>query len=368
MDEFFIRRAIDLAWSAAGKTDPNPLVGAVVVRAGEIVAEGVHEKAGEAHAEVAALAAAGSAAEGATLYVTLEPCSHQGKTPPCVDRIIERKIRRVVVSTQDPFRLVDGRGIERLRQAGIEVEMGILRDAAVLLNLSYFKKHILGDGVPAITLKAAVSLDGKISAARGERTDITSEQSRLWTHRLRAMHRSLLVGIETALIDRPRLDCRLPGVFAAPVPVVLDTRLRFPAAYRWPVEAQPFYIFTVHEADREREGALAAAGGTVVRCKESGGGVDIGDVLGRLLADGLGSCLVEGGGAVFSSFIERGLWDALYLFAGPSFFGPDGVTLYRSRTRAPLEAVAADARLIGNDILCAYLNESTRRMLADGLG
>jgi diaminohydroxyphosphoribosylaminopyrimidine deaminase/5-amino-6-(5-phosphoribosylamino)uracil reductase len=363
MDEFFIQRAIDLAWTAAGKTDPNPLVGALVVRDGEIIAEGVHEKAGEAHAEVVALARAGSRAEGATLYVTLEPCSHHGKTPPCVDRIIERKIGRVVVATRDPFERVDGRGITALREAGIMVEAGILSENAILLNLPYFKRHVLGDRVPVITLKAAVSLDGRLSAVRGERTDITSGETRVWVHRLRAVHRSILVGIETVIADHPRLDCRLPGIVRTPTPVVLDTHLRFPADYRWPVEGQPFYLCTANGVDEGRKNAIAEAGGTVVRCAGTDGAVSIDDVFERLLDDGLGSCLVEGGGTVLTSFIERGLWDAFYLFSGPKLFGTNGGTLYEKGVPAPFEAVAVDTRRIGNDCLCTYLNAHTRKAL-----
>lgn len=367
IDERFIQIAIDRAWSAAGKTDPNPLVGALVVRGGEIVGVGIHEKAGEAHAEVMALAEAGSLAEGATLYVTLEPCAHHGKTPPCVDRIIECKIGRVVTATRDPFDRVDGQGIAKLRGAGIEVETNLLHDNALMLNLPYFVKHAVGETTPLVTLKAAVSLDGKISAASGERTRITSEAAQLWGHRLRATRQTIIVGIETILVDRPRLDCRLPGIVASPIPVILDTHLRFPEHYPWPAGVDAFYICTGTRSEGRNIDAVTKAGGKILRCRETDGQIDVGDVLEQLAGDGLTSHLVEGGGRVFTSFVKRGLWDALYLFSGPMFLGIDAVPLFGGGAQLPLDACTVDTACIDGDSISSYLNNFLRRRLREKL-
>lgn len=367
VDEHFIQIAIDWAWSAAGKTDPNPLVGALVVRGGEIIGAGIHEKAGEAHAEVTALAEAGSRSEGATLYVTLEPCVHHGKTPPCVDKIIECKIKRVVTATRDPFHQVRGQGIERLRSAGIEVETNLLHDKALLLNLPYFKNHSMNETTPLVTLKAAVSLDGKISAASGERTGITSEAAQMWAHRLRAARQTIIVGIDTVLVDRPRLDCRLPGVVASPIPVILDTHLRFPEHYAWPAGVDTFYICTGTNGEEHNRDDITKAGGKILRCRETNGRIDVKDVLDQLAVDGLTSHLVEGGGRVFTSFLQRGLWDALYLFSGPVFLGIDAVPLFGDVAQSPLDACAVETMCIDTDVISSYLNNSLRRRLREKL-
>jgi diaminohydroxyphosphoribosylaminopyrimidine deaminase/5-amino-6-(5-phosphoribosylamino)uracil reductase len=367
LDKHFIRIAIDRAWSAAGKTDPNPLVGALVVRQGEIVAEGIHEKAGDAHAEVAALAEAGPLANGATLYVTLEPCAHHGKTPPCVDRIIESKIKRVVTATRDPFDRVNGRGIETLRQAGIEVDTNVLQDQALLLNLPYFKRHAMNEKAPLITVKAAVSLDGKISAASGERTQITSERAQMRAHRLRATRQTIIVGIDTLLVDRPRLDCRLPGVVTSPIPVILDTRLRYPEDYRWPAAVDSFYLCTGEHNAGHKIDAITKSGGTVLRCRERDGRVDLNDALEQLSRAGLISHLVEGGGSVFTSFIQQGLWSVIYLFSGPILLGEQAVPLFRESGQLPVDACAIEAERIDNDVVSCYMNGSFRKDLLDRL-
>lgn len=362
-----MRIAIESAWSAAGKTRPNPMVGALVVRDGAIVGSGVHQKAGEAHAEVIALADAGERARGATLYVTLEPCAHHGKTPPCVDTIIGAEVRRVVTATLDPFEEVNGKGIAKLRGAGIDVESGVLPEQAFLLNLSYFNNHVVGGAASQVTLKAAVSLDGRISAASGERTRITSEAAQLWAHRLRATRQTIIVGIETLLVDRPRLDCRIPGVVASPVPVVLDTHLRFPEEYTWPPGVDAFYVCTGDHREDRKEESIHRSGGTVLRCRERDGSVDVADLLDQLARDGLKSHLVEGGGGVFTSFVQSGLWDALYIFSGPVLLGADAVPLFRDGTQLPLDAMPVETRRVESDIVTVYVSNQCRRRLMERL-
>src|SRR5262245_28495167 len=205
-----LQRALELAERGRGMTHPNPVVGAVVVRDGKVIGEGWHERAGGPHAEVVALEAAGEAAQGATLYVTMEPCAHHGRTPPCVDAIRAAGIRRVVVGTGDPNPLVDGRGIAALRTAGIDVEVGVLEDACRRLNAPFLSWH--DRGRPFVTLKAAMSWDGQIAAQAGSSTWLTGEPARRHAHRLRFAHDAVLVGAGTIRRDDPRLSVRLPGM------------------------------------------------------------------------------------------------------------------------------------------------------------
>jgi diaminohydroxyphosphoribosylaminopyrimidine deaminase/5-amino-6-(5-phosphoribosylamino)uracil reductase len=362
-DEIFMDRAIELAWWGAGHTDPNPMVGAVLVRDGVIVGEGVHRRAGTAHAEVIAIDEAGSEAEGATLYTNLEPCSHFGKTPPCVDKITASGVERVVVATRDPFPEVRGRGLAKLRSAGIEVEVGVLKEKALLLNLGYFKRYTIGEEA-AVTLKAAVSMDGKVAPSEGERGRITSEEAKLWGQRLRAAHKAILVGIDTILVDDPRLDCRFLGDVPAPVPAVLDPRLRFPESHEW-LGKRRFYIFTGENAPDGKALLLEESGAKIVRSAVDGGRIDVAGVLKVLYADGIDSVMVEGGAKTLTWFIENSCWDALCLFVGPKLFGKRGVSLFQADHAENPEVIPAGSLSIGGDYLLTYLHrERAERILA----
>lgn len=357
-DEYFMSRAIGLGWLAAGCTDPNPLVGAVVVSGGEVVGEGYHQCCGGAHAEVEALNQAGARARGGTLYVSLEPCAHQGRTPPCVDRIIRDGISRVVVPLEDPDPRVAGRGLEKLHENGVAAESGCLSDAALTTNLGYYKQR-LGMG-PSVTLKAAVTLDGKVASAPGRRDEITGEESRRDVHRLRANHDCVVVGIDTLLTDSPLLDCRLVPSQTVPVPVVLDAGLRFPERYHWISQKRKFYVLTGRESDPEKIKKIEAGGGRVIRCGEKNGRLDVHEILGVLSGAGLRRVLVEGGAKVFSSFVRSGRWDALYVYQAPKVYGSGGVPLFDDVGDTDIDAVTADARLFGGDVLFRYLNRNTR--------
>jgi diaminohydroxyphosphoribosylaminopyrimidine deaminase/5-amino-6-(5-phosphoribosylamino)uracil reductase len=367
LDEYYIQRTLELAWTAAGKTHPNPLVGAVVVKDGDAVSEGFHQKAGEPHAEAIALEKAGERARGATLYVNLEPCSHHGRTPPCVDKILESGVRRVVVSTRDPFEEVNGRGIAKLRAGGVAVETGFLPDRAVLLNLPYFKRHVKTDRPQLITIKMAISMDGKLSSKEGEKSEVTMNKSREWVHRLRAQHSSIIIGINTLLIDKPKLDCRHLNRIVPPVPVVLDTHLRFPSGCRWISEERFFYVCTGASTRMSEAAAKVSSCGKLLSCGEVDGVVDINCAVRKLADEGLTSVLVEGGASVFSSFIENDLWDAMYVFTGPKLFGLEGVPLFRNRRAIHLNGEAVSASSIGNDFLYSYMNSKTKNSLLSKL-
>ena len=364
-DGHFIDRAIDLAWLGAGRTQPNPLVGAVVVKDGKVLGAGYHPAYGEDHAETIALERAGESARGSTLYVTLEPCAHHGNTPPCVDQITASGVARVVVPTLDPDARVYGRGIQFLRDKGIRVDVGPRAERALLLNLPYFKSK-LGLG-PAVTLKMAVTLDGKIASRPGRRDDITQTDSRRMAHRLRAVHRGVLVGIETLATDSPRLDCRLLDGVKSPAPVVIDSSLRFPASHPWLAERDVFVV-TTSDPSKEKEEALVRLGARVIRCGAKGRWVDVAAAVDALGRAGISSVLVEGGGSVFSSFAESGVWDGMFIFVSPILFGPDGVSLAdHAIDREALDAVFAGASHLGGDVVLSYINEKTRSVLLSRL-
>jgi diaminohydroxyphosphoribosylaminopyrimidine deaminase/5-amino-6-(5-phosphoribosylamino)uracil reductase len=360
-----MNRARDLARRGAGRTWPNPTVGAVVVRDGREVGSGYHRQDGDAHAEALALEQAGDAARGATLYVTLEPCAHHGRTPPCVERIIKSGIARVVFPAIDPDPRVRGRGMQALRDAGVRVEAGCLEEAGILDSLPFYHDRL---GIaPTVTLKMAVTSDGMVARARGSRDDVTETQARTDAHALRAMHDAMVIGVETLLIDRPRLDCRLleGGVDHEPLPVVLDTHARTPADNQWTENAREFVVISAPDADRARVTALRNAGARVLHARVGDRGLDVGDVLRALEGAGLHRILVEGGPSVFWSFVDAGHWDALWLYRSPREFGRAGVALARSDQNLPGRQV--DARALGPDTCNAFVNEASWARLHDAL-
>jgi diaminohydroxyphosphoribosylaminopyrimidine deaminase/5-amino-6-(5-phosphoribosylamino)uracil reductase len=354
--------ALTEAEQGRGRTHPNPVVGALVVSRGRVIASGHHERAGGPHAEVVALRSAGERARGADLYVTLEPCNHQGRTPPCTDAILEAGIRRVVIGTRDPNPLVHGRGIRRLRKAGVLVEVGILREACDAANEQWFK--FITRKLPWVTLKAAVTLDGKLATASGDSRWVTGPQARQVVHQLRDDLDAVLVGVGTAIADDPRLTVRLPPdvqrgrVPRDPVRVVVDSTARLPTAARMLRQQSdaPTLIACTLRAPPVRLRALERAGAQIVRCRADGEGrVDLKDLLKRLAGRGLTSVLVEGGARIHGSFLRAKLWDELALFVAPKLAGEGalswaGFPSVRTLQDAP-EVRLTGVERIGPDLL-----------------
>ncbi|MEW6572717.1 MAG: bifunctional diaminohydroxyphosphoribosylaminopyrimidine deaminase/5-amino-6-(5-phosphoribosylamino)uracil reductase RibD [Bacillota bacterium] len=353
-DEDFIRRTFDLAVKACGRTSPNPMVGAVVVRDGRVVGEGYHRRAGLPHAEIEALRAAGEAARGSTLYVSLEPCCHTGKTGPCTEAIIAAGVTRVVAAIADPNPLVSGKGFTRLKESGVEVEFGILEREAYRLNEAFIK--FITTRRPFVTLKTAMSLDGKIATATGESKWITGEAAREYVHQLRNASDAVLVGIGTVLKDDPSLTTRLPEGGRDPLRVILDSRARTPLEARvlnQQSEAGTLIVVT-EMAPPERMGALRQAGAEVVVCGP-GPAVDLKFLLTALAEREIASVLVEGGSAVNASFLLQGLVDKLVWFIAPLIIGgreaigPVGGTGVRSLAKA-IRLREMNVRQLGNDL------------------
>jgi diaminohydroxyphosphoribosylaminopyrimidine deaminase / 5-amino-6-(5-phosphoribosylamino)uracil reductase len=319
-----MRRALELAHRGRVGTHPNPMVGAVLVRDGVIVGEGWHREYGGPHAEAEALGAAGEAARGATLYVTLEPCAHHGKTPPCADAVIAAGVARVVYAVADPTRDAGG-GAARLREAGIDVAHGVESDAARTLNAAFFRIH--EGGAPFIALKLALSMDGRIAERLGVRTAITGSAAQAETHALRAAHDAVLVGIGTARIDDPLLTVRGVTPHRAPVRVVVDTEARLsPDSRLVTTRAEaPVWLVCAEDAETSRVRSLEDAGVRILVAPRDGRRVDL-HAARRLLGDaGLRAILVEGGAALASALLEERLADRLYLFLAPIFLGSAGV-------------------------------------------
>lgn len=317
-DQDYMRLAIELAANTNGQTSPNPLVGAVVVKENQIVGMGAHLKAGEAHAEVHAIKMAGEKAKDATIYVTLEPCSHFGRTPPCADLLIKSEVKRVVIASTDPNPLVAGQGIERLRKAGIEVDVGILREEAEGLNEVFF--HYISTGMPYITLKSATSLDGKIATVSGESKWITSEESRLDVHKYRHQHDGILVGINTILKDDPELTTRLPLGGKNPIRIVLDTNLRTPLDAKLVNDNKaPTWIIVGQNVATEKIKAMQEKYAEVIEMPSTV--LDTLDVLKVLGEKGITSLFVEGGSQINGSFIKAKAINQVITYIAPKIIG-----------------------------------------------
>lgn len=316
-------RALTLARRGRSTTAPNPMVGSVVVRDGEIVGEGWHRRAGGEHAETIALERAGDRARGGTIYVTLEPCNHDGRTPPCAGRILDSGVRRVVFAHRDPNPEVTGGGAARLREAGLRVESGLLADQAVELNVPFLTRVL--HGRPAVTLKWAMSLDGRIATATGDSQWISSEQGRRWALELREEHQAIVVGSGTALADDPRLDRRLGRAEGPIVRVVLDRRLRLPGAARMFTIEGPVVVYTAEPETRTAEAAewadrrerLREAGADVVVLEAVEPAAVVADLAGR----GVSGVLVEGGAEVLEAFASSGVWERAAVCCAPLLIG-----------------------------------------------
>jgi diaminohydroxyphosphoribosylaminopyrimidine deaminase/5-amino-6-(5-phosphoribosylamino)uracil reductase len=313
-------RACQRACDALGRQRPNPQVGCVIVRGERVLAEGFHARAGGPHAEVAALAETRDA-RGATVYVTLEPCNHVGRTGPCTEALIAAGVKRVVVGMRDPNPRVRGGGIERLRRAGITVELGVMREACEALNADWI--HWLKTGRPRVRLKAAITLDGRLAARGGDSRWVSGEESRKYARYLRGRNHAILVGAGTVVHDDPQLTARARRT-VDPVRVVLDGKLSTPP--RWRAIAGSL-IATTRDAPESRAAKLRARGAEVVRLRGRAGRVDLGALLDELGRRELQSLLVEGGGDVHGQLVERGLADELILFIAPKLIGAGGVPL-----------------------------------------
>ena len=369
-EEKYMRRAIELAKKGSGHVNPNPLVGAVIVRDGEIIGEGYHECYGQLHAERNAIANAkkrGNSLEGSTIYVTLEPCCHYGKTPPCTEAIIEEKIARVVVGSDDPNPLVSGKGFQMLREKGIEVIPHFLKEECDAMNHVFF--HYIRTGTPYVAMKYAMTMDGKIACYTGDSKWVTGDESRAHVQTLRNHYKGIMAGIGTVLADDPMLNCRIEGG-RDPIRIIADSHLRIPIDSQLVRTAgqQPLIVACLPDADEEKAAQLQEKGVEVLRIP----GVTTADIteeqkevislpvlmkeLGARKIDGI---LLEGGGQLNESALQAGIVDRIYCYIAPKIFGG-------AQAKTPVEGQgltrAADAwqfnrigmQEFGQDILLEY--------------
>ncbi len=319
-----MRRALFLAARGQGKVEPNPMVGCVLVKGGKVVGQGYHKKYGGPHAEVNALRDAGGKAAGATAYVTLEPCSHFGKTPPCAQALVEAGVARVVGAHEDPFPQVSGRGFEILRKAGIEVESGLLAEDAAELNGPFLTRVLKKR--PYVIAKWAQSLDGKIATRSGDSQWISGPASRRIVHKLRARVDGVMVGLQTAIKDDPQLTARDVSLKRVACRLVVDSQLRIPLRSKLVATAGevPVVVLTTRrglEAGQKRAVSLEKRGVEIIVCRESGGRVSLPDALRKLADRGLTNLLVEGGGELIGSLADDDLLDEAYVFTAPFLIG-----------------------------------------------
>jgi diaminohydroxyphosphoribosylaminopyrimidine deaminase/5-amino-6-(5-phosphoribosylamino)uracil reductase len=359
-DQRFMQLALALGRRGQGRTWPNPAVGAVVVKDGVIVGRGWTQPGGRPHAEPEALGRAGESARGATLYVTLEPCSHLGKSPSCADVVIAAGIARVVSAVEDPNPEVAGKGHARLRAAGIAVDIGLCGAEAAHDHAGHFRR--ISDKRPHVILKLAVSTDDKIGAAGGKPAAITGDVAKSHVHLLRAQCDAILVGIGTVRADDPLLTCRLPGMeVRSPVRVVLDRALRLSGASRLVHSARrtPLWVVTSELAEASAATKLGAAGAQVIRVRPStGSGLDLAAVLHALADWGITRLMVEGGAKVAWSFVSADLVDEIWLLRGSQAIGADGIAALDA---LPLTAITQSPRFsaratenLGSDTLTIY--------------
>jgi diaminohydroxyphosphoribosylaminopyrimidine deaminase / 5-amino-6-(5-phosphoribosylamino)uracil reductase len=358
-----MRAALALARRNLGQVWPNPAVGCVIVKDDRVVGRGWTQKGGRPHAETEALARAGDAAKGATAYVSLEPCSHHGKTPPCGDALIAAGVDRVVAAIEDPYPSVAGSGFAKLRAAGIVVEVGVCANEAAELNAGFFSRVKLGR--PLVTLKLATSLDGRIATATGESRWITGSAARERAHLLRATHDAVLVGTGTALTDDPQLTCRLPGLEdRSPVRIVLDRHLRLPSTLRLFKETDqaPTWVATLPSADSQRRASLTNHGVKIIAAEvDAAGGIDLAALLLGLGNQGLTRLLVEGGGQLAATLLRADLVDRLVWMRAPLLIGNDGLPAIAA---LGLDKLAGAPRfaLVASEILGEDLMETYRRI------
>ena len=356
-DQDYMRRAIALAKRGAGWTSPNPLVGAVIVKDGRVIGEGWHEKCGELHAERNALKHCTEDPAGATVYVTLEPCCHHGRTPPCTEALIENHISRVVIGSRDPNPLVSGKGAQILRAAGVTVEEDFLRGECDELNPIFF--HYITTKRPYVALKYAMTADGKLAAYTGASQWITNEEARAHVHTLRNRYCAILAGIGTVLADDPMLSCRMEGG-RDPVRVICDSRLRIPLDSQiCRTAARQETIVACAVEDAEKRAALEKLGVTVLCLPGADGRVDLKALTEELGARGIDSVLIEGGGEIHYSALEAGIVQRLYAYVGAQLFGgrTAKTPLGGQGVPTPAESWKLERKrteFFGNDLLLVY--------------
>lgn len=361
-DQYYMQLALDLAASAKGKTNPNPLVGAVIVKDGSIVGTGLHRKAGEPHAEVHAFRMAGEHAKDATLYVTLEPCSHFGKTPPCANLVKESGVKRVIVAMQDPNPSVAGRGIQLLRDAGIDVEVGILEAQARRLNERFI--HNMLTSRPFVISKFAMTLDGKIATYSGHSQWITGEEARRNVHELRDEVDAILVGVGTVLKDNPALTTRLQERTGKnPIRIVLDRELRTPLDAQIVQTDEAKTIIVTAEGQQQRASAFENLGVELLYVPVIDHKLDLHVMLDELYKRGITDLLVEGGGEVNASFLRHGLIQKFLVYVAPKMLGGrNSITPFKGDDVETIDAALllqfAEVDKIGEDLrITAYPKE-----------
>jgi len=353
-DEYWMRRALRLAEKGRGRTSPNPMVGAVLVKNGNVVGEGYHAKAGEAHAEIVALQQAREETRGAVLYLNLEPCTHYGKTPPCAPQVIQSNIKRVVIGMEDPNPLVKGKGVETLKRAGLKVEVGILEKECRRLNEA-FCKYILKKE-PFVMLKVAATLDGKIATRNGDSKWISGEASRHLVHQLRDQVDGVLVGIGTVLKDDPRLTARIRKG-RDPYRIILDSQLKTPEEAKVIGTSPSKTIFASTEiAPKDKIEKLEKKGAQVLLFDSKRGKINLKSCLSKLGEIGMMSLMVEGGSQVNGSFLDEGLIDKLLLFLSPKIMGdPQALGIFGGKAVSSVQETIAfkemKTRKVGKDIL-----------------
>jgi len=345
-DEEFMKKALALAEKGLGKTSPNPAVGCLIVKNGEIMGRGFHEKAGEAHAEVNALAEAGEKANGSTMYVTLEPCCHVGKTPPCTEAIIKANVARVVTATKDPNPKVAGRGLAELERSGIDTKVGILENESRKMNEMYEK--FVTTKEPFVIVKAALSADGKMAAIDGSSKWITGEAARKAVHELRAQVDAIMVGINTVLKDDPELTCRIENG-KNPKRIILDSKLRIPSNAKVLNKEADTIIITTNDAPLQKLDKLRRMGAEVLVMDK----INLKRTLKELASEEITSIMIEGGGEVIGSAFDEKIVDKVMFFIAPKIIGSgttiSGNAIENIKNAIPLERV--EMKQIGEDFL-----------------
>lgn len=354
----YMIRAIELAKKGEGFTNPNPLVGAVIVKDNRIIGEGYHERYGELHAERNAIKSLTESAEGATIYVTLEPCCHYGKTPPCTEAIIENKISKVVIGSRDPNPKVAGKGARILREAGIEVIEDYMREECDRLNSIFF--HYISNNTPYVVMKYAMTADGKIATVTGESKWITGEEARNHVQQLRSTYMGIMAGIGTVLADDPMLNVRIEGK-RNPIRIICDTRLQIPLDSKLCQSAGEYPLIVAcgqNMADNEKKIQLRQIGATVIELPVIDGRIDLKELMLKLGERQIDSILLEGGGTLNESALRAGIVNEIKAFIAPKIFGGTGKSpVDGTGINTPDEAyrlLAYDITTIENDILISY--------------
>jgi diaminohydroxyphosphoribosylaminopyrimidine deaminase / 5-amino-6-(5-phosphoribosylamino)uracil reductase len=353
-DEDYMREALELARRGLGRTAPNPAVGCLIVKNGKIIGRGFHEKAGCMHAEIAAIEDAkehGENISGATMYVTLEPCAHRGRTPPCADRIVEEGLGRVVVAREDPNPKVSGKGLAMLCRAGIETNLGILESESQKMNEMYDK--YISTGEPFVIAKAALSADGKMSAADGSSKWITGEEARRAVHELRSQVDAVMVGVGTVIADDPELTARLPGA-NNPIRIIIDPKLRTPSTARILSEDADTIIITTDQAPLGKANAMKARGIDVRMSHSKNGRISLKKLIRELGGEEITSIMIEGGGDLLGSAFDEGIVDKVMLFIAPTVIGGAGASIKGrgvSTIKDALRLERVEMKQLGEDFL-----------------